>query len=77
MLSLLPASTRIDQLFKFFEKSIRESNKTKHMDMVVKNLLKAERLQVQSSLRMARRCYFSQIFAVETDTVTSLLGDVL
>ncbi|KAG0322530.1 Vam6/Vps39-like protein, partial [Dissophora globulifera] len=45
ILNLLPAQTRVDQLYKFFEKSIRESNKTKHVDMVVKNLLKAERLQ--------------------------------
>ncbi|KAI7829554.1 vacuolar sorting protein 39 domain 2-domain-containing protein [Gamsiella multidivaricata] len=54
VLELLPASTRIDQLFKFFEKSIRESNKTKHMDMVVKNLLKAERLQTQEQLTFYR-----------------------
>ncbi|KAF9156153.1 Vacuolar morphoproteinsis protein 6 [Linnemannia schmuckeri] len=54
VLSLLPASTRIDQLFKFFEKSIRESNKTKHMDMIVKNLLKAERLQTQEQLTFYR-----------------------
>ncbi|KAF9960501.1 Vam6/Vps39-like protein [Mortierella alpina] len=54
VLGLLPASTRIDQLFKFFEKSIRESNKTKHMDMIVKNLLKAERLQTQEQLTFYR-----------------------
>ncbi|KAF9378916.1 Vacuolar morphogenesis protein 6 [Podila verticillata] len=54
VLSLLPASTRIDQLFTFFEKSIRESNKAKHMDMIVKNLLKAERLQTQEQLTFYR-----------------------
>ncbi|KAG0263458.1 Vam6/Vps39-like protein [Mortierella polycephala] len=54
VLALLPASTRVDQLFKFFEKSIRESNKTKHMDMIVKNLLKAERLQTQEQLTFYR-----------------------
>ncbi|KAF8975925.1 Vam6/Vps39-like protein [Entomortierella lignicola] len=54
ILGLLPASTRIDQLYKFFEKSIRESNKTKHMDMIVKNLLKAEQLQTQEQLNFYR-----------------------
>ncbi|KAG0012682.1 Vam6/Vps39-like protein [Podila clonocystis] len=54
VLSLLPPSTRIDQLFTFFEKSIRESNKAKHMDMIVKNLLKAERLQTQEQLTFYR-----------------------
>ncbi|KAG0198890.1 Vam6/Vps39-like protein [Mortierella sp. GBA30] len=54
VMALLPASTRVDQLFKFFEKSIRESNKTKHMDMIVKNLLKAERLQTQEQLTFYR-----------------------
>ncbi|KAF9438235.1 Vam6/Vps39-like protein [Entomortierella beljakovae] len=54
ILGLLPPSTRIDQLFKFFEKSIRESLKTKHMNMVVKNLLKAERLQTQEQLTFYR-----------------------
>ncbi|KAF9334368.1 Vam6/Vps39-like protein [Podila minutissima] len=54
VLSLLPASTRIDQLFTFFEKSIRESNKAKNMDMIVKNLLKAERLQTQEQLTFYR-----------------------
>ncbi|KAG0036291.1 Vam6/Vps39-like protein [Podila clonocystis] len=54
VLSLVPPSTRIDQLFTFFEKSIRESNKAKHMDMIVKNLLKAERLQTQEQLTFYR-----------------------
>ncbi|KAF9585929.1 Vacuolar morphogenesis protein 6 [Lunasporangiospora selenospora] len=54
VLNLLPPSTKVDQLFKFFEKSIRESNKTKHMDMIVKNLLKAERLQTQEQLTFYR-----------------------
>ncbi|KAG0022469.1 Vam6/Vps39-like protein [Entomortierella chlamydospora] len=54
VLGLLPASTRVDQLYKFFEKSIRESIKTKHMDMIVKNLLKAERLQTQEQLNFYR-----------------------
>ncbi|KAG0220533.1 Vacuolar morphogenesis protein 6 [Mortierella sp. GBA43] len=54
VLKLLPPSTRIDQLYKFFEKSIRESNKNKHMDMIVKNLLKAEQLQTQEQLSYYR-----------------------
>ncbi|ORZ13809.1 vacuolar sorting protein 39 domain 2-domain-containing protein [Lobosporangium transversale] len=54
VLRLLPAGTRVDQLYKFFEKSIRESNKTKHMNMIVKNLLKAERLQTQEQLTFYR-----------------------
>ncbi|KAG0343692.1 Vam6/Vps39-like protein [Podila humilis] len=54
VLTLLPPGTRVDQLFKFFEKSIRESNKAKHMDMIVKNLLKAERLQTQEQLTFYR-----------------------
>ncbi|KAG0044852.1 Vam6/Vps39-like protein [Gryganskiella cystojenkinii] len=54
VLGLLPPATRVDQLGKFFEKSIRESNKIKHMDMIVKNLLKAERLQTQEQLTFYR-----------------------
>ncbi|KAF9362961.1 Vam6/Vps39-like protein [Mortierella sp. NVP85] len=54
VLGLLPTTTRVDQLYKFFEKSIRESNKTKHMDMIVKNLLKAEQLQTQEQLMYYR-----------------------
>ncbi|KAI1318862.1 Vacuolar morphogenesis protein 6 [Mortierella claussenii] len=54
VLALLPSGTRVDQLFKFFEKSIRESNKTKHMNMIVKNLLKAEQLQTQEQLTFYR-----------------------
>ncbi|KAI8603875.1 vacuolar sorting protein 39 domain 2-domain-containing protein [Dissophora ornata] len=54
ILGLLPPQTRVDQLHKFFEKSIRESNKNKHMDMIVKNLLKADRLQTQEQLTFYR-----------------------
>ncbi|KAF9941848.1 Vacuolar morphogenesis protein 6, partial [Modicella reniformis] len=57
VLRMLPPMTRVDQLYKFFEKSIRESNKTKHMDMIVRNLLKAEQLQTQEQLSFYRsRC---------------------
>ena len=47
VLSILPLGTRLHGLFPFFEKYIREANKERNMDLVVKNLLKAEQLQVQ------------------------------
>ncbi|KAG0231170.1 Vacuolar morphogenesis protein 6 [Actinomortierella wolfii] len=85
VLQLLPPGTRVDQLYKFFEKSIRESNKAKHMDMIVKNLLQAEQLQMQEQLtyyrsrrvkitedRMCPRCnkrIGNSVFAVFPDGV--------
>lgn len=46
VLAILPSSTRLFGLFPFFEKYIRETNKNRNMDLVVKNLLKAEQIQV-------------------------------
>lgn len=46
VLAILPPSTRLFGLFPFFEKYIRETNKNRNMDLVVKNLLKAEQIQV-------------------------------
>jgi hypothetical protein len=47
VLSILPTSTRLQGLFPFFEKYIRETNKNRNMDLIVKNLLKAEQIQVR------------------------------
>ncbi|KAI9010949.1 CNH domain-containing protein [Phycomyces nitens] len=54
VLSLLPLPTHLHGLFPFFEKYIRTSNKNRNMDMVVKNLLKAEQLQVEEQLAFYR-----------------------
>ncbi|KAI7867673.1 CNH domain-containing protein [Spinellus fusiger] len=54
VLSLLPQSTHLHGLFPFFEKYIRTSNRNRNMDMMVKNLLKAEQLQVEEQLAFYR-----------------------
>ncbi|KAF1804913.1 CNH domain-containing protein [Mucor lusitanicus] len=54
VLAILPASTRLFGLFPFFEKYIRETNKNRNMDLVVKNLLKAEQIQVEEQLMFYR-----------------------
>lgn len=46
VLAILPLSTGLHGLFPFFEKYIRETNKKRNMDMIVRNLLKAEQIQV-------------------------------
>lgn len=46
VLAILPKDTKLFGLFPFFEKYIRESNKNRNMNLVVKNLLKAEQIQV-------------------------------
>ena len=48
VLAILPLGTKLHGLFPFFEKYIRSTNKESHMDLVVKNLLKAEQIQVMS-----------------------------
>ncbi|RUS27613.1 hypothetical protein BC938DRAFT_482993 [Jimgerdemannia flammicorona] len=50
VLAMLPVTTRMDGLFPFFEKYVRETNKNRNMNLVVKNLLEAERLQVGDSV---------------------------
>ncbi|OBZ90217.1 Vam6/Vps39-like protein [Choanephora cucurbitarum] len=54
VLAILPTSTKLYGLFPFFEKYIRESNKNRNMNMVVKNLLKAEQIQVEDQLMFYR-----------------------
>ncbi|KAI8331468.1 CNH domain-containing protein [Blakeslea trispora] len=54
VLAILPTSTKLYGLFPFFEKYIRESNKNRNMNMVVKNLLKAEEIQVEDQLMFYR-----------------------
>lgn len=46
VLSILPSETQLHGLFPFFEKYIRAANKRRNMDLIVKNLLKAEQIQV-------------------------------
>ncbi|KAI7848688.1 CNH domain-containing protein [Circinella umbellata] len=50
VLAILPLGTKLHGLFPFFEKYIRSTNKETHMDLVVKNLLKAEQIQVEEQL---------------------------
>ncbi|KAI9247454.1 vacuolar sorting protein 39 domain 2-domain-containing protein [Phascolomyces articulosus] len=50
VLAILPLATKLHGLFPFFEKYIRATNKESHMDLVVKNLLKAEQIQVEEQL---------------------------
>ncbi|KAI8394304.1 vacuolar sorting protein 39 domain 2-domain-containing protein [Radiomyces spectabilis] len=50
VLSILPLPTKLHGLFPFFEKYIRQSNRSRNMDMVVRNLLKAEQIQVEEQL---------------------------
>lgn len=54
VLSILPLATHLSGLFPFFEKSIRAANKERNMDMIVKNLLKAEQIQVEEQLTYYR-----------------------
>ncbi|CAO3612687.1 unnamed protein product [Cunninghamella echinulata] len=50
VLSILPFHTPLQGLFPFFEKYLRESNRSINRDRIVKNLLKAEQFQVQEQL---------------------------
>lgn len=52
VLSTLPAETHVQGLYPFFEKSIRESNRVHYENMIVKNLLKAEQLQVKKKQKL-------------------------
>ncbi|KAI7903046.1 CNH domain-containing protein [Cokeromyces recurvatus] len=54
VLSILPEKTKLLGLFPFFEKYIREANKNRNMDLIVKNLLKAEQIQVEEQLMYYR-----------------------
>jgi hypothetical protein len=45
-LNMLPLTTKVSELYRFVEKYIRENNKNRNMNMVVKNLLKADQRQV-------------------------------
>ncbi|KAI8342574.1 vacuolar sorting protein 39 domain 2-domain-containing protein [Chlamydoabsidia padenii] len=50
VLAILPLSTPLQGLFPFFEKYIRESNRNRNKNRVVKNLLKAEQFQVEEQV---------------------------
>ncbi|KAI7894427.1 CNH domain-containing protein [Mucor mucedo] len=54
VLAILPTPTKLHGLFPFFEKYIRETNKNRNMDLIVKNLLKAEQIQVEEQLMFYR-----------------------
>ncbi|KAJ3124851.1 Vam6/Vps39-like protein [Nowakowskiella sp. JEL0407] len=49
-IQLLPDEVRITKLTEFFEKSLHNLHRTRNIDEIVKNLLLAERLQVQEKL---------------------------
>ncbi|ORZ15111.1 vacuolar sorting protein 39 domain 2-domain-containing protein [Absidia repens] len=50
VLAILPLTTPLQGLFPFFEKYIRESNRNRNKNRVVKNLLKAEQFQVEEQV---------------------------
>ncbi|KAI8148423.1 vacuolar sorting protein 39 domain 2-domain-containing protein [Fennellomyces sp. T-0311] len=50
VLAILPLATKLHGLFPFFEKYIRATNKERNMDLIVKNLLKADQIQVEEQL---------------------------
>ncbi|CAO3677740.1 unnamed protein product [Rhizopus microsporus] len=54
VLSILPSETQLHGLFPFFEKYIRAANKRRNMDLIVKNLLKAEQIQAEEQLMYYR-----------------------
>ncbi|KAI9281130.1 CNH domain-containing protein [Sporodiniella umbellata] len=47
VLSILPETIGVQGLFPFFEKYIRATNRSRNMNLIVKNLLKAEQIQVE------------------------------
>jgi tetratricopeptide (TPR) repeat protein len=49
-LRMLPASTKMDKLYPFFEKYVRESNRQHNMNLIVKNLWNAQKLQTEEQL---------------------------
>ncbi|CAG8660017.1 8216_t:CDS:10, partial [Dentiscutata erythropus] len=53
-LNMLPSSTEISQLYSFFEKNMRESNRNRNMNLIVKNLLKANQAQAEEQLMFYR-----------------------
>ncbi|CAG8513221.1 6470_t:CDS:10, partial [Acaulospora colombiana] len=53
-LNMLPPSTKVSQLYSFFEKYIRESNRNRNMNMIVKNLLRANQHQAEEQLLFYR-----------------------
>ncbi|CAG8539118.1 8928_t:CDS:10, partial [Acaulospora morrowiae] len=53
-LNMLPPSTKVSHLYSFFEKYIRESNRYKNMNMIVKNLLRANQHQIEEQLMYYR-----------------------
>ncbi|CAG8620842.1 4772_t:CDS:10 [Paraglomus brasilianum] len=53
-LDMLPPSIEVAQLYKFVEKYIRESNRNRCINIIVKNLLKADQYQVQEQLLFYR-----------------------
>ncbi|KAG9303112.1 hypothetical protein G9A89_005070 [Geosiphon pyriformis] len=53
-LAMLPPKIKVSQLYGFVEKYMRESNRNRNMNMIVKNLLKADQLQAQEQLMFYR-----------------------
>ncbi|RIB02187.1 vacuolar sorting protein 39 domain 2-domain-containing protein [Gigaspora rosea] len=54
VLNMIPSSTKISQLYSFFEKNMRESNRNRNMNLIVKNLLKANQVQAEEQLMFYR-----------------------
>lgn len=48
---MLPLTTKVSELYQFVEKYIRENNKNRNMNMIIKNLLKADQRQVNKSMQ--------------------------
>ncbi|EXX74415.1 Vam6p [Rhizophagus irregularis DAOM 197198w] len=53
-LNMLPLTTKVSELYQFVEKYIRENNKNRNMNMIIKNLLKADQRQVEEQLMFYR-----------------------
>ncbi|CAG8564725.1 9381_t:CDS:10, partial [Ambispora gerdemannii] len=53
-IEMLPPNIKVSQLYGFVEKYIRESNRNRNMNMIVKNLLKADQSQAQEQLMFYR-----------------------
>jgi tetratricopeptide (TPR) repeat protein len=62
VLSILPPTIGIQGLFPFFEKYIRATNRNRNMNLIVKNLLKAEQIQVEE-----QSMYYRSRFVKITD----------
>ena len=65
-LELMPDDTSIAELYSFFENVLRDSMETRRNDQVIRNLLKAENLQVREKKLAATS---ARVIKIEEDTM--------